>query len=73
MFEMALRRAGVREGSIGLHIGDNFKRDILGARGVGWRSILITDSNPDVNEQSVDHVRVPHLKHVPEVLGLNRT
>lgn len=72
MFKQALERAGASDGSIGVHIGDNFKRDVLGARGVEWHSILITDQEPTEHERTVDHIRVPELKLVPQVLGISK-
>lgn len=83
MFEEALRLAGARVGTglskeeggvVGVHVGDTFSRDILGASGVGWQSVLITGGRAPKNdsEKDVEHVRVSSLLDVPGALGIGR-
>jgi len=51
IFQMALQRAGV-EASEAVHVGDQYKMDVLGARGVGISPILIDRYNlyPDIRD-----------------------
>lgn len=72
MFYEALKRAGARnhETGAGVHIGDNFSKDVLGARGVGWLPVLITERGPTSEEVIVEHIRVTELVTVPGALGI---
>lgn len=72
MFGEALARAGANEADRGVHVGDTFNKDVLGARGVGWDSILITKRDPSEEERRVAHVRVQDLTDVPVALGIGR-
>ncbi|CAM9102455.1 unnamed protein product [Laminaria digitata] len=70
MFREALKRAGASEGSKGVHIGDRFSKDVLGARRAGWDAVLITGKPIREEEKGVEHVRVGDLISVPGALGL---
>lgn len=75
MFSEALKRAGAppHDISVGVHIGDTFSRDIIGARSAGWEGILITARDqPSDEERDVEHTRVRELVDVPNALGVNR-
>ncbi|MFC1941236.1 HAD family hydrolase [Chloroflexota bacterium] len=68
IFLAALEKAGVNA-SEAVHVGDQYKLDILGARGVGITPILIDryDSYPEVN----DCPRIHSLTEVIQYLQLN--
>lgn len=80
MFREALKRARAGAGartqrlggsSTGVHIGDNFDKDVLGAQAAGWDSVLITKKPPtDEEERGVEHTRVDNLVEVPVALGI---
>lgn len=57
IFEKALRLAGVRADEA-LHAGDDFEKDVLGARRVGLRAVL------------VDHTDCSDSAHAPRVTSL---
>lgn len=73
MFSEAARHSGAPNNkgtSGGVHIGDNFSKDIVGASGVGWVPVLITERNPTREEVTVEHIRVRDLAAVPGALGI---
>lgn len=70
MFREALKLAGAPEGSKGVHIGDRFSKDVLGAQAAGWDAVLITAKPPGEAERGVEHMRVGDLRRVPGALGL---
>lgn len=74
MFREALTRAGAQEASgVGVHVGDRFSKDVLGARGAGWAPVLITGRrDPSEEEERVEHIRVVKLTDVPAALGVKR-
>lgn len=75
MFSEAMKRAGARnhETGAGVHIGDTFRKDVLGASGVGWVPVLITEQGPTSEEEvNVEHIRVRELAAVPDALGIER-
>lgn len=74
IFHEALKCAGSREANgVGVHIGDTFGNDVMGARGVGWDAVLITGRrNPSEDEKIVQHFRVGELTDVPAALGISR-
>ena len=59
IFQMALQRAGV-EASEAVHVGDQYKMDVLGARGVGISPILIDRYN-----------LYPNIKDCPQIHNLH--
>jgi putative hydrolase of the HAD superfamily len=62
IFQAALQRANVTAAEAVL-VGDQYKNDIMGARGVGMKSILI-----DRLDQSTDITDCPRLKSLLEVV-----
>jgi len=58
IFQLALQRAGV-EASEAMHVGDQYKLDIIGARGVGIKPILIDRYN-----------QYPHVSDCPRICSL---
>lgn len=72
MFEQALIRAGASQGSIGVHIGDTFDKDVLGATNAGWQSVFISNREPTTEEQAVEHIRVQELGNVPSALRIGK-
>ena len=63
IFLLALERAGVNP-SEAVHVGDQYKLDVIGARGVGITPILIdrSDSSPEVND-------CPRMRSLTELAG----
>ena len=61
IFEEALKRSGV-EAKDAVHIGDSFKDDIEGARGVGVSAILI-----DRHPKGRPHQHHPTIRHFGEL------
>jgi len=65
IFLLALERAGVNASET-IHVGDQYKLDVVGARGVGISPILIDRDNvyPEIN----DCPRICNLTELPEQL-----
>ena len=61
IFLMALERAGV-DASEAIHVGDQYKIDIVGARGVGISPVLL--DRYDINLEVTD---CPRIRTLPEV------
>ncbi|MFH1382725.1 MAG: HAD-IA family hydrolase, partial [Chloroflexota bacterium] len=67
IFEMALQRADVRA-SEAVHVGDQYKLDVLGARGVGIVPILI--DRDDFYPEVTDCRRIHSLTEVIDLLPI---
>lgn len=74
MFQEALKRVRASGyADTGLHVGDNFSKDVLGAHAAGWGSVLITERDSLTEEErGVEHIRVRGLVDVPEAIGVGR-
>ncbi|CAM9360926.1 unnamed protein product [Choristocarpus tenellus] len=72
IFEEALRLAGVVSGNgiTGVHIGDTFSRDIMGASAAGWEAVLVSTKKVNEFQRAVKHVQVSELMEVPRALGI---
>jgi putative hydrolase of the HAD superfamily len=66
MFLMALEKSGVKPAEA-VHVGDQYKFDVLGARAVGINPVLIDrfDIYPDIR----DCPRIRDLSELPQHLG----
>lgn len=66
IFLLALRRAGVKAEEA-IHVGDQYQIDIVGARGVGIKPILLDryDINPEIN----DCPRIASLNELAQFIG----
>ncbi|GAF78092.1 unnamed protein product, partial [marine sediment metagenome] len=62
---LALERAGVNASET-IHVGDQYKLDVVGARGVGISPILIDRDN--VYPEITDCPRIRSLTELPEHL-----
>jgi putative hydrolase of the HAD superfamily len=65
IFLAALSRAAVKAEEA-VHVGDQYKIDVLGARGVGIQPVLI--DRYDMNDNSVDCPRIVSLSQLTEFL-----
>ncbi|CAM9536200.1 unnamed protein product [Discosporangium mesarthrocarpum] len=76
IFMEAMRRAGQTpgNGALGVHIGDTYGRDVVGASAAGWTPILVGNNKKkrlrDGEEGALEHVCVGDLRQVPQVLGI---
>ncbi|HET7678398.1 MAG TPA: HAD-IA family hydrolase [Candidatus Limnocylindrales bacterium] len=67
IFEAALTAAGVTAGAA-LHVGDSWRNDILGAKAVGMRPVLIDRHGGDAGEALAEGV--PVVRDLAELLTL---
>jgi HAD superfamily hydrolase (TIGR01662 family) len=67
IFEAALRLAGTTVEQT-IYVGDSYKHDVEGARGVGMASILIDRPNPDGSVRNTAEVDVPVITELTELL-----
>jgi putative hydrolase of the HAD superfamily len=65
IFERALTRAGVAPGEA-LHAGDDLEKDVLGARRVGIRSVLVDHAGA---RRDLTHPRAGNLTELADQLG----
>ena len=75
IFERARELAGVGAGSRSVHVGDSFKRDIVGARqsGDGWQAVFVCSEAERrrvsaVELQAIEHTHLESLATLVDVL-----
>lgn len=74
IFDIALTRLGITERSKAVHVGNSFDKDVVGASGAGWNSVLIKPppfSEEAPSDPSKEYQRVGDLVRVLDLFGLS--